>query len=235
LEQSNIELDSFSYVASHDLKEPLRGIHNYSVMLQKSADARLTDVEKSRLQTVLKLTLRMDDLIETLLQYSRVGRIDMALRPVDLSDVVRDALDVLHPRIEETGATIQVAAMPTVTCDRIRVREVFYNLILNALKYNDRDDKRVEVGFVEASRTFYVRDNGIGIDPEHFQDIFGIFKRLHGRDEYGGGTGAGLTIARRVVERHGGRMWVESTPWVGSKFCFTLPMTEPPAPAEVEL
>jgi light-regulated signal transduction histidine kinase (bacteriophytochrome) len=226
LAQSNIELDSFAYVAGHDLKEPLRGIHNYSGLLLKSAHDRLTDVERSRLDTVLKLTLRLDDLIESLLQYSRVGRIDMALRPVELNQVVREAMELLHPRIEESGATIQVTELPTVVCDPVRIREVFYNLILNALKYNDREDKRVEVGFLETGGMFFVRDNGIGIEAEHYEDIFRIFKRLHSRDEYGGGTGAGLTIARRVVERHGGKMWVESTPYVGSKFCFTLPATE---------
>jgi len=210
-------------VASHDLKEPLRGIHNYSALLQKSAKDRLSETEKSRLETVLKLTVRMDDLIETLLQYSRVGRIDMALGPVNLNEVVRECMELLRLRIEESGATFEVAQLPTVTCDRARIREVFYNLILNAVKYNDRKDKRVEIGFLETERIFYVRDNGIGIEPEHFEDIFRIFKRLHGRDEYGGGTGAGLTIARRVVERHGGRMWVESIRYVFSKFCFTLP------------
>jgi chemotaxis family two-component system sensor kinase Cph1 len=100
-------------------------------------------------------------------------------------------------------------------------------------QYNERAEKRVEVGFDTMSGMFYVRDNGIGIDAEHFEDIFKIFKRLHGREEYGGGNGAGLTIARRVVERHGGRMWVESTPWVGSKFCFTLDHRQK-APSEVQ-
>jgi light-regulated signal transduction histidine kinase (bacteriophytochrome) len=232
LAQSNIELDSFAYVASHDLKEPVRGIHNYSVLLQQSAQDRLSETEKARLDTILRLTVRMDDLIESLLQYSRVGRVDMALRPVDLNQVVREALDLLGPRIAETAATIQVGELPTVVCDRVRIREVFFNLILNALKYNDRKEKRVEVGFLEMEGIFFVRDNGIGIEAENFEDIFRIFKRLHGRDEYGGGTGTGLTIARKVVERHGGRMWVESTPYVGSKFCFTLPAPQAPPSEE---
>lgn len=223
LEKSNLELDSFAYVASHDLKEPLRGIHNYSALLHRSASERLSDAEKSRLETVLHLTQRMDDLIESLLQYSRVGRTELALQPVDLNGVVRSVLDLLHSRLETAKARVQLMRMPTVSCDRVRVREVFHNLILNAVKYNDSREKLVEVGYASASTpVFYVRDNGIGIEPEHLEDIFQIFKRLHARDEYGGGTGAGLTIARRTVERHGGRMWVESDPGHGSTFYFTL-------------
>lgn len=145
----------------------------------------------------------------------------MTWRPVDLKSVVSDAVDMLGPRIEEFGATVQINELPIVPCDRYRIREVFYNLILNALKYNDRDDKRVEVGYLERDGVLYVRDNGIGIKEEYLEEIFG--RRLHASDEYGGGTGSGLTVARGVVERHGGRMWVESIPWVGSKFCFTLP------------
>jgi chemotaxis family two-component system sensor kinase Cph1 len=113
------------------------------------------------------------------------------------------------------------------------IREVFFNLILNAMKYNERAETRVEVGLLGRSGVFFVRDKGIGIDPEHFEDIFRIFKRLHGREEHSGGNGAGLTIARRVVERHGGRLSVESRPWVGSKFCFTLDPKQQ-APSEVQ-
>jgi two-component system, chemotaxis family, sensor kinase Cph1 len=168
----------------------------------------------------------MDDLIESLLEYSRAGRIDLALQPADLNDVVRGALDMFHARIEQSAVTLHVAQLPTVTCDRIRIREVFCNLILNAIKYNDRDDKRVEIGFNETPAPVYdVRDNGIGIETENVEEIFRIFRRLHGRDEYGGGTGAGLTIARKTVERHGGRIWVESTAGEGSTFYFTLAET----------
>jgi light-regulated signal transduction histidine kinase (bacteriophytochrome) len=195
-------------------------------MLQRSAGTRLSETENSRLETVLRLTQRMDKLIEGLLKYSQVGRIDLAMQPMDLNEVVRGSLDLLRSRIEDGGAKVDVHTLPTVTCDRVRVREVFLNLILNALKFNDRRDKHVEVGWNGAPLpVFYVRDNGIGIAPEHREDIFRIFRRLHERDEYGGGTGAGLTIARRTVERHGGRMWVESELGQGSTFYFTLSAT----------
>ncbi len=226
LVRSNVELDSFAYAASHDLKEPLRGIHNYSMLLQRAASDRLTDTEKSRLETVLRLTQRMDDLIEGLLQYSRVGRVDLVLQPVDLNDLVESAVDLLHARIEECGGTVSAGPLPTLMCDRVRIREVFSNLIVNALKYNDRDRKQVEIGWDAESAALFVRDNGIGIAAEHHGEIFNIFRRLHGRDEYGGGTGAGLTIVSKAVERHGGRMWVESALGQGSTFWFTL-MAQP--------
>jgi two-component system, chemotaxis family, sensor kinase Cph1 len=112
--------------------------------------------------------------------------------------------------------------LPTLWCDRVLLGEVFSNLIANAIKYNNKDHKSIEIGFREADRVFYVRDNGIGIDREHFETIFRIFKRLHGPKRYGGGTGAGLTIVKKIVERHGGRIWVESSPGEGTTFFFTL-------------
>jgi light-regulated signal transduction histidine kinase (bacteriophytochrome) len=166
----------------------------------------------------------MDALIDTLLAYSRVGRLELNLEPCDLNLVLKDVLEDLQFRLEESGAQVRVPrVLPTVMCDRIQVSEIFSNLISNAAKYNDKADKWIEIGYQEGPVTvLYVRDNGIGIRDRHFETVFRIFKRLHGRDEYSGGTGAGLTIARKIAERHGGRLWLESTPGEGTVFYFTL-------------
>ncbi len=238
LEKSNAELDAFAYVASHDLKEPLRGIHNYSAFLLEDYGDKLDAQGRAKLETLQKLTNRMESLIESLLVFSRVGRIDFALRDCDLNDVLQETLESLRARLEETGAQVRVPRpLPSVLCDRVRVGEVLANLIVNAVKYNDKPKSWVEVGFIKPEERsnlavpqdaspratiFYVRDNGIGIRERHFGSIFRIFKRLHGRDEFGGGTGAGLTIVKKIVERHGGSIWLESTPGEGTSFYFTL-------------
>ncbi|MCX7593472.1 MAG: GAF domain-containing protein [Fischerella sp.] len=225
LERSNKELDAFAYIASHDLKEPLRGIHNYSNFLIEDYGETLDEEGKDKLRTLIRLTLRMEDLIDSLLQFSRLGRVDMSMQPTDLNAVVHHILDLLSARIEETGVDIRIPRpLPTVYCDRIQVGEVFSNLISNAIKYNDKTEKWIEIGYIEASDPviFYVRDNGIGIREKHFDVIFRIFKRLHGPSKYGGGTGAGLTITKKIVERHEGKIWVESTYGEGSTFYFTL-------------
>lgn len=230
LEQSNTELDAFAYIASHDLKEPLRGIHNYSNFLIEDYAHVLNEDGVSKLQTLVRLTQRMEDLINSLLHFSRLGRVELAIYPTNLNDVVRQVLDLLRARIEETGVNISIPRpLPVVECDRVQVTEVFTNLISNAIKYSDRADKWVEVGYLdsdfshqERATIFYVRDNGIGIKERYLDNIFRIFKRLHAQSQYGGGTGAGLTIVKKIVERHGGRIWVESTFGSGSTFYFTL-------------
>jgi light-regulated signal transduction histidine kinase (bacteriophytochrome) len=223
LERSNAELDAFSYAASHDLKEPLRGIHNYAELIQRSAASRLSISENSKLESIKRFARRMDDLVNGLFYYSQVGRIDLGLELTDLNSVAQECVDLLNASASHPGVRVSLNPLPFITCDRVRVREVFTNLVMNALKYNDKEERRVEIGHEEGPvPAFYVRDNGIGIAPEHREIIFGIFKRLHGRDDYGGGTGAGLTIARRAIERHGGRMWVESELGKGSTFYFTL-------------
>jgi len=228
LEHSNRELDAFAYIASHDLKEPLRGIHNFAHFLYDSAVAKLDDVEQGRLQTIIRLTQRMDDLIESLLQYSRVGRVELTLHAISLQEVLDQTLEGLRARIEQQRVEVRIPRpLPVINCDRVRVTEVFYNLITNAIKYNDNPRRWVEIGYEDTEPpVFYVRDNGIGIAPEYYEQIFEIFRRLHVRDEYGGGTGAGLTITKKTIERHGGCLWVDSLPGVGTTFYFTL------APAE---
>jgi len=226
LERSNQELDAFAYIASHDLKEPLRGIHNYSNFLMEDYGEIIDAPGKEKLLTLIRLTQRMEDLIDSLLHFSRLGRVDLSMQDTDLNEIVHRILDMLSGRIEETGVEIRILQLlPVVYCDRIQIGEVFSNLIANSIKYNDKANKWIEIGYIDnppLPPTFYVRDNGIGIREKHFETIFRIFKRLHSPSKYGGGTGAGLTIAKKIVERHGGKIWVESTYGEGSTFYFTL-------------
>ncbi|TLM89216.1 GAF domain-containing protein [Hymenobacter jeollabukensis] len=236
LERSNDELDSFAYVASHDLKEPLRGIHNYSIFLLEDYADKLDADGTQKLQTLVRLSQRMESLIESLLQLSRVGRQELTVTETDLDAVVADVLDVLQLSYQRIDQLVTVhGPLPTLRCDAVRLREIFNNLLTNALKYNDKPTPHVEVGLASAKvrgprgtgrpddyYVFYVRDNGIGIDARHHEAVFKIFKRLHAQDKYGGGTGAGLPIARKMVERHEGELWLESVPGQGTTFFFSL-------------
>jgi signal transduction histidine kinase len=224
LQQSNRELDDFAYIASHDLKEPLRGIHNYSMFLLEDYADKLDGEGRSKLETLMRLTRRMEVLIDTLLQFSRLGRVDMAFEEVDLDRTVAEVVDSLGINLREQEVEVRIPRpLPAVRADRARVGEIFYNLIVNAVRYNDKPGKWVEVGWAEGEPpVFYVRDNGIGIPEKHFDSIFRIFKRLHSRDRFGGGTGAGLTIVKKIVERHSGRIWLDSVPGEGTTFYFTL-------------
>ncbi|MBN3952045.1 MAG: GAF domain-containing protein [Nostoc sp. NMS7] len=232
LQRSNEELDSFAYVASHDLKEPLRGIHNYANFLMEDYAEVLDDDGVAKLQTLVKLTQRMEDLINSLLHFSRLGRAELIRQLVNLDELVPQIITTLTIARPQSEVEFRIPrSLNSIMCDRAQITELFSNLISNAIKYNDKPQKWVEIGLLEeneqrkvapTSLTFYVRDNGIGIPQQHLDKIFQIFRRLHGRDEFGGGTGVGLTIARKIVERHGGRIWVESVPTQGSTFYFTL-------------
>lgn len=240
LARSNEELDDFAYIVSHDLKEPLRGISNYATFLLEDYADKLDDEGRKMLNTLPHLTKRLEAFIEDLLHYSRAGRTELGIEETNLKAVVDDVVESIQPVLDEAGVEIRFPAdLPTIRCDVRRVGQVFYNLITNAAKYNDKPEKWVEIGsrlngasvansapgtaHHEAAETeFYVRDNGIGIADKHHNAVFKIFRRLHGRDQYGGGTGAGLTIARKIVEHHGGRIWLDSTPGEGTTFFFTL-------------
>lgn len=224
LQRSNEELDAFAYIASHDLKEPLRGIHNYANFLMEDYAEELNEDGMAKLQTLVRLTQRMEDLINSLLYFSRLGRAELIRQRVNLDELVRQAIATLTIARPQSEVEFRIPhPLESIECDRTQVNELFTNLIGNAIKYNDKAQKWVEIGWIERDcKIFYVRDNGIGIPQEHLDKIFQIFRRLHGRDDFGGGTGAGLTIARKIVERHGGRIWVESTPTQGSTFYFTL-------------
>ena len=243
LQRSNEELDSFAYIASHDLKEPLRGIHNYANFLMEDYAEALSDDGVAKLQTVVRLTQRMEDLINSLLHFSRLGRAELSRQSVNLNELVQQTIATITMSRPQSEVEFRIPQpLPSIEGDRSQINELFTNLISNAIKYNNKAEKQVEIGFIDrngsesaengdanieevsfsAAFTFYVRDNGIGIPQEHLEKIFQIFRRLHGRDDFGGGTGAGLTIARKIVERHGGRIWVESIPMQGSTFYFTL-------------
>ena len=238
LAHSNAELDAFAYVAGHDLKEPLRAINKYAHQLLENAQAgRAHDTE--RVDWLLRLTVRMDTLLDALLHYSRVGRLSLDFVDTDLGPVLVEAIEMLGARMAESKIEVRIPRpLPAAHCDRVRVREVLANLISNAAKYTDKSQPWVEIGYIgihdEArpastlsdardDTIFYVRDNGIGIEARHKDLVFEIFKRLHSHDAFGGGTGAGLTIARKMVEQHTGRLWFDSQPGMGSTFYFTLP------------
>lgn len=235
LERSNAELDSFAYIASHDLKEPLRGIANYSGFLIEDYEDKLDDDGKAKLHTLARLSARMESLLNALLAYSRVGREELVLESVPLSDVIADIRENLAARLDEQGAEIRAEGpLPVLMASRERITEVFQNLVSNGVKYNDNPQKTVEIGVaVEPPQSSpsglpaeavvcYVRDNGIGIPEKYRDSVFAIFKRLHGRDEYGGGTGAGLTIVRKIIEQSGGRIWFDSVEGEGSTFYLAL-------------
>lgn len=222
---ANKELDEFAYIASHDLKEPLRGIHNYASFLKEDYADRLDDEARRYIDRIQQLAERMADLIEHLLVYSRLGYVELARTPVDTDAVVDAVVEDLRPLLDSQGVELRrTGHLPVVKGDAIRIRQVFQNLISNAAKYNDKPVKWVEVGCDNNSvpPLFYVRDNGIGIAPHHQDAVFQIFKRLHEQSKYGGGAGAGLTITRKIIERHGGRIWLESVPGEGTSFYFTL-------------
>ena len=228
LTRSNQELDDFAYIASHDLKEPLRGIHNYATFLIQDYHEKLDEEGQSKLQTLRRLTQRLESLLDSLLEFSRVGRVDLAVGTTDLDKLLAGVLDSLRITLQEQAIAVRITErLPTIQCDRVRVAEVFRNLITNSMKYNDKSEKWIEVGFncnarADKSPIFYVRDNGIGIREKHFESVFRIFKRLHSREKFGGGSGVGLTIVKKIIERHGGRIWVESELGQGTTFYFIL-------------
>jgi PAS domain S-box-containing protein len=224
LARSNADLEQFAYVASHDLQEPLRAVASYTQLLARRYQARLdADGHRFIVRTTAAVA-RMQALIHDLLAYSRVGTHAQPFGMIDFEAALRDALDDLQAAIVETGATVSHDPLPAVPADASQIRQLFQNLIGNAIKFRGAHAPRVHVGahLVDGWWRIAVRDNGIGIEPEYADRIFVIFQRLHSRRTYPG-TGVGLAICKKIVERHGGRIWVESQLGEGTTVFFELP------------
>jgi PAS domain S-box-containing protein len=224
LSRSNADLEQFAYVASHDLQEPLRMVSSYVQLLAKRYGGRLDADADAFIAFALDGANRMQTLIRDLLAYSRVGTKGKNFEPIDCKTVFNRALSDLQLAIQESQATVTHDPLPTVVADETQLEEVFQNLIGNAIKFRETEPPRVHVSAKERKREwlFSFQDNGIGIDPKYRERVFAIFQRLHGRGKYAG-TGIGLAICKKIVNRHGGRIWVESQPGHGSIFYFTLP------------
>jgi signal transduction histidine kinase len=234
LEARNAELERFTYVVSHDLKSPLVTVRGFLSYVERDAQAARLDRVESDLARIRAATDRMAQLLEDLLELSRPGRIDRPPEDVPFEDVVREARSLTEGRLSARGVRVEVEGpLPVVRGDRRRLVELVQNLLENAAKFmGERSEPAVWVGVRDAGAalgqvTLYVRDNGIGIDPAHQDRVFELFHRLDPRVE---GTGLGLALARRIVETHGGRIWVESAgAGRGSTFCFSLPVAGSPA------
>ncbi len=226
LQRSNQELEQFAYVASHDLQEPLRKIASFCNLLESRYAEQLDDRGNTYLHYIVDGAMRMQALVNDLLLYSRVTTRGKEFLPTKMNDVVQEALANLEVAVGESNAHVTYDPLPQVSGDAGQLARVLQNLIGNALKYRGQEPPRVHVSAEDAGDewVFSVRDNGIGIAPEYAERIFVIFQRLHTREEYGG-TGIGLAVCKKIVERHGGRIWVESQAGAGATFYVSLPKT----------
>uniref|UniRef100_UPI0035A072C1 sensor histidine kinase n=1 Tax=Paraburkholderia youngii TaxID=2782701 RepID=UPI0035A072C1 len=224
LARSNKDLEQFAYLASHDLQEPLRAVAGPLQMLQMRYKGQLDSRADEFITHAVDGATRMQALINDLLAYSRVGRSDDARQLTDCAQILDQALKSLSVMMEESGAEVRKEALPTLMAIPTHLTLLFQNLIGNAVKFRDKSHPvRIDVGAKRQGEgwLFWVEDNGIGIDPQYFERIFLVFQRLHTRAEYPG-TGIGLALCKRIVEQHGGQIWVESAPEEGATFFFTL-------------
>ncbi|MDW5563590.1 MAG: ATP-binding protein [Methanomassiliicoccus sp.] len=224
LKRSNSELQQFAYTASHDLKEPLRMVSSYLGLLEKKYEDKLDDNGVEYLRYAVEGAVRMSSIIDDLLTYSRIGTSGTPMIPVDMNDVLATAFGDLRVAIRESGAQITNVELPTVTADRSQIVLLLENLVANAIKFRGDYKPYIEITAVtfDNEYVFSVKDNGIGIDPKYADKLFKMFQRLHTKEEYPG-TGIGLAICKKIVERHGGRIWFESEPGKGTTFYFTIP------------
>ena len=229
LERSNLDLQRFASIASHDLQAPLRSISIFSQMIAETSGGKLDDEARDWLDRVIRGTGRMQDLVASLLAYSRVDSRVEPFAPVDLGSLVADVLEALSEGIRSSGAVITVGDLPTISGDRSQLFQAFQNLIQNALVYRGEGPARIDIRATirEGWHEIRVADQGIGIDPRHHQTIFEIFRRLHSQDSIPG-SGIGLAVCRRVMLRHGGRIAVASTAGQGATFILTLPLATRP-------
>lgn len=222
LKRSNAELEQFAYITSHDLKEPIRTLSSFSQLLVRTDGENLSKEGKESLHYIVQSSQRLYDIVESVLEYAKTGKRLQSVE-TNANDVFEKALLGLTSQIQETGAQVTAGPLPWVNVDPAQLAQIFQNLISNSLKYcNGVPRVHVSAKADRDSWIFLVRDNGLGIDPKYHDRVFGIFRRLN-RRESGSGTGLGLAICKRIVERHGGKIWVKSQPGEGSSFYFSLP------------
>ncbi|MDY6964706.1 MAG: PAS domain S-box protein [Halobacteriota archaeon] len=235
LERSNKELEQFAYVASHDLQEPLRMVSSYMQLLSRRYKGKLDSDADEFIHFAVDGATRMQRMINDLLTYSRVGTRGRPFEETDCEAVIGSALINLEVRVEESGAVVTHDPLPTIMADDVQFVQLLQNLISNAVKYNDKETPTVHLRAEERDGEwlFSVKDNGIGIDPEYKDQVFQIFRRLQTKEEYEG-SGIGLSVCRKIVERHGGRIWLESKSGEGTTFYFTIPSMKVPVVVEGE-
>jgi signal transduction histidine kinase len=229
LARSNRDLEQFAYVASHDLQEPLRMVATYTQLLAERYRGKLDSDADKYIHYAVDGAVRMQKLVQDLLAFSRVGRHGLALENIDCNEVLQVALGNLEAAIQESGAIIERAQLPVLMADSSQLVQVFQNLIGNAIKFRGSEQPLIRVSAELSGKewVFSVADNGIGIAAEHVESVFVVFRRLHTRTEYPG-NGIGLSICKKIVEQHGGRIWIESQVGNGSTFRFTLPIKTTP-------
>ena len=234
LARSNADLEQFAYVASHDLQEPLRMVAAYTQLLAERYKGKLDENADKFIGYASEGALRMQVLIQDLLAYSRVGRSGSPSGSVDCNAVVEEVRQSLAAAVQESGAVVTYADLPAVWADRTQIAQLFQNLIGNAIKFRGKEPPVISVQAKKEDEhwLFSVTDNGIGIGPEYAENIFVVFQRLHTRTEYAG-NGIGLAICKKIVERCGGRIWMESQAGCGSAFKFTMPMLSPKGTEEM--
>lgn len=227
LERSNSELENFAYIASHDLKQPLRRIKGYTQLLTEQYRGKLDSEADEFIDYTVDSANRMQELIDDLLAFSRVDTDGRSPTLVDSCRICDEAIADLHVALDESNTKISHGEMPVITADPIQLEQIFLNLIGNAVKFNNGEPPlvRIDAELTDGEWVFSVKDNGIGIEPQYSERIFEIFKRLSTRKEYPG-TGLGLAICKKIVERGGGRIWFDSKPGAGSTFYFSVPLTK---------
>ncbi len=225
LARSNKDLEQFAYAVSHDLCEPLRSITGFMQLLEKNYKGRLDEKADHYISRASGAAIRMQKMITCVLEYSRLSTKPGELAEVDCNEIMEHVAANLHASIQESGATVTFDRMPKIRADYLQLTRVFQNLVANAIKYRGDAPLKIHVGVItgDDSHEFYVKDNGMGIEPKYFERIFILFQRLQMRSDTGG-YGVGLAMCKKIVERHGGRIWVESAPGKGSVFRFTIPI-----------
>lgn len=223
LAETNAELERFAYIASHDLQEPLRMVSGFLQLLKKRYDSQLDDSAQQYIRFAVDGAERMKKLINDLLEYSRLGSTKEDVALVDLNIVIYDVIALFNDRLTQTNAHVDCGYLPVVKGKKVQLMQLFQNLFSNAIKYRSEEPLQITVSCEEKDDCWEitVADNGIGIDPKFYEKIFVIFQRLHSNTEYSG-TGIGLAVCKKIAERHGGKMWVESEPGKGSRFSFSI-------------